>query len=616
MRIRESFATPVWLNVLIAIGAVILLCIGLFTDPRDVFKAVGFPVQLLSGDRGQADLATIRVLELVIAITMIASQVLVWRDPHVVAKIAAAIKNFIVAALRVPQFTTFFLISVVLVKSALQLSLYLIGYVAFAGDDFSRSVKADDWLQQIYSKFDLAAWLNIGLPQLPFSDYLFGLALAIHRDVYVTPKIMNLFLSGILVVVVYRLGREIFGRAAGLFSAVLCAFQPYIIWLGISGMTSDIPSVIALSLFGLFLFRWLETSRSASLLAAAGCLFLAAGLRYENWFFSVIFSLYLVYRVILAVRQDKLTPKVTNSILAALLIANVFPVFHMAASYYLLGDLIPAMQQTDSFRAIIGPPIAKINIVLLALSAFALEIAAAVTGIILFLRTEKRRGPRIYLFIMVMTLFSFGAAFKGQLPLYGAGPQRILLPYMILLLPYAGYFLTRLFRARRLENPSFAILAMLLLLTVGAFDLTRAFNYPAKAYNRDAFAAGWTLRMLQTIGNIPDDGKIIVERDRGEVWIPYPILALANKPERFVRLEEGKVGKACNGGLQLPACKNEILAGRFNLMILSSADKVRTFQEMFAGRSWQIGTYHIFDLKASARDSQQSDFQLNPNASP
>ena len=152
--------------------------------------------------------------------------------------------------------------------------------------------------------------------------------------------------------------------------------------------------------------------------------------------------------------------------------------------------------------------------VLLALSGFPLEIVAVVGGIALFLRSDRRTSPCIYLLVIAITFLLFAAAFKGRLPVQGAGPERILLPYILLLLPYAGFFLTRLFQASRLGNPLYALSAGLLLLTMGVFDIARAFNYPAKKYDRDAFAAGWTLRMLQEIEAIPDDGRIIIEKER------------------------------------------------------------------------------------------------------
>ena len=307
MRFYASHWSLAHSRIVLLIVGLTLLLFDLLVDPIDILKTVGFPVNKLYGERGQTDLAIFRLINLVVAVALIASQIILWKDPQVVTKAAAATKGFTSVATRLPSFTMLFLGAVMLVKTVLQLSLYLLGYRAYAGDDFSRAVKADDWFQHVMLSLDLTAWLNLGRAQLPFPDYLFGLALALYRDVYVTPKIVNLLLSCIVVVVAYLLGRELFGRAAGLFTAVVCAFQPWTIWLGLSGMTSDLPSVIMISLFGLFLLRWLETNHSASLLAAAGCLFVAAGFRYENWFFSVVFSLFLVYRFIAAMRIGRLT---------------------------------------------------------------------------------------------------------------------------------------------------------------------------------------------------------------------------------------------------------------------------------------------------------------------
>jgi hypothetical protein len=68
-------------------------------------------------------------------------------------------------------------------------------------------------------------------------------------------------------------------------------------------------------------------------------------------------------------------------------------------------------------------------------------------------------------------------------------------------------------------------------------------------------------------------------------------------------LDDGNVGEACNSGLQTQTCKQHVLDGAFHLMILSSPEKVRAFEEIFSGRSWQIGKYHIFELGVAAKDS-------------
>lgn len=615
MRIRESHSAVGHSNILLLIVGMVLLLFGLFADLGGMLKTVGFPVTKLSGERGQTDLAILRFLTIVVSIAVIASQIILWKYSRVVTRFAIATKGYISAAAKLPLFTVLFLGSVMLVKAVLQLSLYLIGYRAYIGDDFARALRADRWLQAIGNGFDLTTWLdlNLGMPQLPFPNYLFGLALGLYRDLYITPKFVNLLLSSIAVVALYLLGRKLFGRTAGLFAAILCAFQPWIIWIGLSGMVSELPSVIMVTLYSLFLLRWLETNHSVSLLAAAGCLFVATGIRFENWFFSVVFSLFLVYRFISDARRGRLTGQAATVIASALVMANAFPILYMAASYYVLGDLIPGMQgwgydffwpqimHPDSFRYAAGAPVAKVNMVLLALGAFPLEIAVAVGGIALFLKSNERKSPRVYLLIIVTTFLLFTAAFKGRLPLYSNG-ERILLPYIILLLPYAGFLLVRLFQTYSRGRSGYAIFAALLLLTLGTFDITRAFNYPTKKYDMDAFAAGWTLRMLQGIENIPDDGRILVEK--GEEWIPFPILALANKSERFVVLHESDVGKACSRSFQTEACRERVFDGTFNMIILSSPEKVRSLQEIFSGRSWQAGKYYMFELTRASEDSQ------------
>jgi hypothetical protein len=267
--------------------------------------------------------------------------------------------------------------------------------------------------------------------------------------------------------------------------------------------------------------------------------------------------------------------------------------------------LWPRIMATDSFKGTVGAPVAKINMVLWALSAFPLEIAAAMGGIALFLKSNGRKPPRVYVLITVATFLLFVIVFKGRLPLNSTG-ERFFLPYVILLLPFAGFLFVRLFHAYRPAQPVYSLLAALLLLTLGTFDIMRAFNYPAKKYDRDAFAAGWTLRMLQGVGSVSEDGQILIDKGRDEDPIPFPIVVLGNKPERFVSLVDGDVGKACYSGLGTQDCTKRIFDGTFDMIILSSSEKVHAFQRIFSGRSWQIGNYQIFELNGSSKDNQSS----------
>jgi hypothetical protein len=209
------------------------------------------------------------------------------------------------------------------------------------------------------------------------------------------------------------------------------------------------------------------------------------------------------------------------------------------------------------------------------------------------------RSSRAYLLVLVTTFLLFTVVTKGRLPVHGAGPTRILLPYIVLLLPYAGFLLTRLLRASGVGRAQFAVVGgCLLLVIMGTFDILRVFNYPARGFDTDAFYAGQTLRALQDAGNLPVDSRILIEKgDKG--WPPFPIIILASKPERFAVLDEGDVGKNCTGGFQTAACKASLHAGDFNLIILSSREQIQSIQKTFGDPFWQIGKYHLFKLNSS-----------------
>ena len=59
--------------------------------------------------------------------SLVASQVVLWRYPHAVTILAKGIEAIRAVAAQIPGLTAVFLALVVLVKTVLQLSLYLIG---------------------------------------------------------------------------------------------------------------------------------------------------------------------------------------------------------------------------------------------------------------------------------------------------------------------------------------------------------------------------------------------------------------------------------------------------------------------------------------------------------
>ena len=443
-------------------------------------------------------------------------------------------------------------------------------------------------------------------------------------------------ISAIAVVAAYLLGRELFGRTAGLLTAALFAFQPWHVWLGISGMTSDLPSVLLITLFGVFLVRWLQTDALWNLLTAAGFIGVANGFRYENWFFSAVFSLLVAFVALSRWRRGRLTRRWVTVAVCTLIIVNIVPIIWIVSCYLVLGDWLPALHTTNAWMVAFmasststtgttiplsvnqSPHIAQINMLVLALGSFPVELALSIGGVAMFLSADRRKPLCQYLVTLVATSLLFAVIFKGRLP-GSLVFARYLLPFMVLLLPYAGYFLVRLFRAPRPWQNEATIATCMILLTAAAVDFGRAFNYPA-VFPKDAIGAGWSVRSLQESGTISDRDKILIERATD--WGDLAIVAIANRPERFVLMNEliyqqlsslgradrpaltgsadngGVRGTICDEGFQVEACKSSLLREEFRLVIFSSPERVQSFQDAFHAASWRIGRYHIFDMKS------------------
>ena len=628
VKVRQSqfwaarFAMP---SIIIFIAGTALLVGSLYFDGPSLLRLVGFPADRLYHPRVLGDLAIVRFLSGLVATILMISQVILWKHPGAGLTFYTKVKALISAA-ETATWAPLVLVTLVSMKTVLQLGLFFVGYTLYEADDFARALRADYLVQ--FHKLD-PGWdlgylaLVSGSGQLPFSEYLFGFGLALYRDPFLTPKIVNLIVSAAAVIVVYFLGRELFGRMAGLITAALFAFLPWTVWLGISGMPSDLPSVLFISLFGLFLFRWLETDKPAALLTAAGCLFVANAFRYENWFFSITFSVLIVLTVALLWRGGRLQRRIIFSSICALTIINAFPVFWMAFSYYTSGDWLPEYKSAAFMISpdTTSPRVSSISIPVLALGSFPFELVASIAGVALFLKSDRRKPFRIYLLVLAATFLMFSTMVRWQLPAYG-GIARYLLAYMTLLLPYAGFLVTRLLNTPASGWNGRVVLTSAFVLALVTFDIARAFNYPGIKFPKDALYAGWTLRGLQETGTIQKDARILIERAAD--WGDLGIVVLANRPERFVVLNElayiqagllgdetnkpapvalsgseGVRGNACDKGFQAEACRKSLRKERFDIVILSSPDRVQSFRETFHTRSWNIGRYHIFDLQSS-----------------
>jgi Dolichyl-phosphate-mannose-protein mannosyltransferase len=551
--------------------------------------------------------------------------------PDAAGRVANACRAGAQALDRSPSLAAIAVAGLVAVKTAVQILILGRGYVAYGADDFTRRLSADYWLLHPSTLVPGDGWLGFaGSVWLPLPDYLFGLGLAIHRDLFFTPPIENLLISSGIVVAAYVLGRTLFGRAAGVFTAALAALQPWHVWLGASGMSSDPPSILLIMIFAAYLFRWFKTDRPRTLMAAAVSLGLAHGFRHESWCFAAVTSIVLVIIAFSRWRKNRLTARWASGVAAALVLMNAFPVLWMAKSFLIQGEWMPHFSWSQwnppasAAAEAPGPEMASsdisyMGIPLLAGGSFPFEIALFLIGAVVVLRSRVRGPHRLFLTILAAAFLVFAIGFKGQIAA-SIVFARYLVPFVMVALPYAGGLLRSLLDAGHARRQA-ALAACVITLAVIGFDVLRAFNYPSQ-FPADAISAGWTLRNLQDTGAVSPSAKVLIER--AEDWGDLGIVVLTNRPERFVvlnelayrqtalwrksanrpapisaRLEDGVRGTVCGEDFQLEACRTSVAGEHFELVILSSPRRALSFEKAFGAPARIVGRYHIFDLRAA-----------------
>jgi 4-amino-4-deoxy-L-arabinose transferase-like glycosyltransferase len=166
------------------------------------------------------------------------------------------------------------------VKALETFLLYRAGYLEFDGDGFTRSLRAWEWLQ--YPRFEVDAWL-------PLQFWLNGLLMNFWPDLFWEPRVVNMLASLVTTGHAFLLGRWLFGRACGYATALLVGLFPWEIRFGFSGMAESLTYMFLMIGIAWFV-RWLYNSRYTYLFYASLGFLGATMLRYEAWFYSLVFA--------------------------------------------------------------------------------------------------------------------------------------------------------------------------------------------------------------------------------------------------------------------------------------------------------------------------------------
>ncbi len=213
-----------------------------------------------------------------------------------------------------------FLLLIFAVRAISLLTLYRAGYLEYDGDGFTRSVHAWEWLQQ--PRFEIDAWL-------PLQFWLNGSLMNFWPDLFWEPRVVNIIASLITIVNFFFIGRWLFGKWQGYATAALIGLFPWEIRFSLSGMAESLTYMF-LSLGLAWFVRWLQTNNLRHLTFASLGLLGATMLRYEAWFYSLIYAVVVLF---IAYRRKTFNWK----ILPILALTFVFAAIWMLASWLQLG---------------------------------------------------------------------------------------------------------------------------------------------------------------------------------------------------------------------------------------------------------------------------------------
>jgi 4-amino-4-deoxy-L-arabinose transferase-like glycosyltransferase len=203
--------------------------------------------------------------------------------------------------------------------------LYRTGFSALTADEFGRVITAAFW-----SKNPVMYWHGMWLP---FHAYLHGMSLWVHWELLWMPRFITILFGLISIVVIYFLASSLFeSRSVGMMSALLLSLNPAHIWLSGTPLT-EMPHamfvLIAIWTFGMYL----KKSQSAYLFSAALALALANGFRFEAWLISMIFTFFLVSKIIWQAVNRRIQGDTLRNIFVAMVIPWIFPLAWVIGNY-------------------------------------------------------------------------------------------------------------------------------------------------------------------------------------------------------------------------------------------------------------------------------------------
>ncbi|MBX7041801.1 MAG: glycosyltransferase family 39 protein [Ignavibacteria bacterium] len=472
-------------------------------------------------------------------------------------------------------------ITVLLVlKFAFQFIVLSSGYRWLSADDYCRTVKSFEWLQN--PVVNSGVWLT---PHF----WLNGIMMKFIGDLFVASLAVNIIFSALTVPLFYKCAEMAFDRKTAFFSSLIFCVFPFQVWLSISGLPESIFFFFVVA--GIYFYmKWkFGGSQTVFLFLSSFSFAFSNGFRYEGWLFSAT----LVLIVLLdALKERKLTKRVVKNALISMISFTTIA-WWLMQNYVDHGDAFFFAKETtkifDQFNT------AGFFQRLVQYPTFIFFIAPVTTFFSLKKCFETLIEPGISP-AKVLLLFNITELSLLMLQgILGTGGTNMISRYIVInALLFVPFAVNQAFEFRK-------PVAVALLAVMTFVNVIWSFYYP-QPFREDTFEVGRLLNNLEAKSEPNDDRKIYFEEVEGYFDV-FAVQALSNNPSRFVlghfptekspSKKKGKRNSQTEEELNILELRNYLTKNKIKLAIVKSDSYSEKLQKL-SFKNEDIGDYKLF----------------------
>lgn len=482
------------------------------------------------------------------------------------------------------------------IKILFQFVILNSGYRWLSADDYCRTVKSFEWLQE--PVIDSGVWLT---PHF----WINGFVMLFVKDLFTAASIVNFIFSGLTLIYFYSVVRLSFEMKTAFFTAVIFCFFPFQVWLSLSGLPESVFFFFIIA--GIYYFiRWKFYGQMKIYLVLSAMSFaLSNGFRYEGWIFSAVLVLLVLYDVV----AERLTKRIFINFLISIisfstilwwLIQNYIDHKNMFFFAEETTKIFKEFNSAGFLQRLVQYPtfiffIAPIT------TLFAIKCSYET------LRNREMSKMKIFLLFNLLELILL--SLQGVL---GTGGTNMISRYIVinamLLIPFA---VKQAFEFRKL-------LSIIFIAVVVIINVLWSFYYP-QPFREDTFEVGSLLRDVEAKNYTGDKGKIYFEEVPGYYDV-FAIQALSNNPSKFIlgdfptiksiekKNQRGKK-QPTEEELNILELKNYLEKNNIKLAVVKS-DSYTDKLKKLSLRNEEIGDYKIFYLQDFASTVNDSTILL------